>query len=344
MWLPWPPALAFAFCLGLFAVVARRWPVGQVVLARAFAAEIALVLALYALWRYAGSISVMHVDGAASRGREVWNLQRALHLPSEAALQRLVLPHPLVVQAANGYYAIMHVPALIAVLIWAFVRHRDRYPMVRNTLALMTGACLAIQLIPVAPPRMFADLGFVDTGHLYGQSVYGRVGTGISDQLSAMPSVHVGWAVLVGLAAVLLSSCRWRWLVAAHPVLTILVVAVTANHWWLDGVVAVMLLAIAVGVHLGFQRLTRTRPLRTRVIREASPCPVVPPVPVVPRSGRPPWSSVGSPPAPERPPSWRRAPVGAGPEPLTPPEVTRSGSRPVSGSASPLPTAARSPH
>ena len=254
MWLPWPPALALALVLVAFVAVSRRSTDRRVGVARAFAGEIALILALYALWRYAGGISVMKVDHALDRGRELWDLERRLHLPSELTLQRAVLGYPLLVQAANRYYAVMHVPALIALLIWAFVWHRDRYPLVRNTLALTTGACLAIQLIPLAPPRMYPGLGFVDTAHLYGQSVYGAVGTGISDQLSAMPSVHVGWAVLVGLAAVLFGTSRWRWLVVAHPVLTVLVVAITANHWWLDGVIAVVLLAASAGLHVGVTR------------------------------------------------------------------------------------------
>jgi len=84
--------------------------------------------------------------------------------------------------------------------------------------------------------------------------VYGAVGTGISDQLSAMPSVHVGWAVLVGLAAVLFGTSKWRWVVVAHPVLTIAAVTVTANHWWLDGIVAVVLLVAAAALHLVIAR------------------------------------------------------------------------------------------
>jgi hypothetical protein len=211
-----------------------------------FAREIALVLVLYSLWRIAGQLSVLHTQGAEQRGLDVWHLEQALHLPSELAIQRAVLPHPWIIQAANVYYAVVHVPALIAMLVWLFVRHRDRYPAVRNTLALLTGACLLIQLVPLMPPRLVSSLGFVDTGHLYGQSVYTQLGKGASDQLSAMPSVHVGWAVLVGLVVVTASTSRWRWLVLAHPVLTAVVVVVTANHWWLDGVVAVALLIAAI--------------------------------------------------------------------------------------------------
>ena len=88
-------------------------------------------------------------------------------------------------------------------------------------------------------------LGFVDTAILYHQSVYGRIGTGIASQLSAMPSVHVAWALLVGFGAVMVSSSRTRWFVLAHPIVTVLVVVATGNHFWLDGIVAAALLAMA---------------------------------------------------------------------------------------------------
>ncbi len=278
MWLPWPPALLMALVLWAGVWAGRRSPDRRVVVARTFAAETALVLALYSLWRVAGTVSVWNVDGALDRGRSIWGLEQALRLPSELRLQQIFLEHPIWIQAANGYYAIAHVPAIIALLLWAFIRHRGRYPRVRNVLALVTGACLVVQLVAVAPPRMYPGLGFVDSGHLYGQSVYTAVGTGVSDQLSAMPSLHVGWAVLVGLAAVLISSSRWRWLVLAHPVLTVVVVAATANHWWLDGVVAVVILALAA---LADDRvrtwLGARRPMRSELLE---PAPEVPGEPV----------------------------------------------------------------
>ena len=64
------------------------------------------------------------------------------------------------------------------------------------------------------------------------------------DQLSAMPSVHVAWAVLVGWYAWRLARSRWRWLAVAHAVATVFVVVCTANHWWLDGIVAAAVLVM----------------------------------------------------------------------------------------------------
>jgi PAP2 superfamily len=248
MWLPWQPALVAAMVFAAFAVATRPSISSRVAVARGFAGELALVLGLYSLWQIAGQLSVMRVDGAIDRGRSIWHIEQALHLPSELSLQRALLSHPLAIQFANVYYATAHVTAVILVLIWAYIWHRDRYPQLRNVLALLTGACLLIQLVPVAPPRLVPGLGFVDAAHLYGQSVYTAVGTGVSDQLSAMPSLHVGWAILVAVAVVLIGTSPWRWLIVLHPIATLIVVGATANHWWLDGIVAVVVLGLAVVV------------------------------------------------------------------------------------------------
>src|SRR5258708_35354628 len=98
-------------------------------------------------------------SGALPRARWLWDAERILHLPSETALQRLVLPHPLLVQASNLYYDILHFPLLGACLIWLYARHRADYPRIRTAVAAFTGIGLLIQLIPVAPRRLPACTG-----------------------------------------------------------------------------------------------------------------------------------------------------------------------------------------
>lgn len=226
---------AALLCVALAARSSRR-PVARRV--APFAVESCLIAGLYSLWQLAGSLSVLGTSGAFRRARDIVRLEHDWRLPSEADVQRLVISHPLIVQACNLFYATMHFGAMFVFLGWLFVRHRDRYPAVRTTLALTTLVCLLIQLVPVAPPRLLPS--FVDTAATYGQSVYGL---GIApDQLSAMPSVHVAWAVLIGWSVVRIGAGRWRWLVLAHPVVTVFVVAATANHFWLDGIVAVAVL------------------------------------------------------------------------------------------------------
>jgi hypothetical protein len=213
--------------------------------------EAGLLFALYGLWMFAGSFTVMSPAGALPRGRWLWHAEQVLYLPSETSVQRLFLPHPLLIQAFNLYYDILHFPLLGVCLVWLYVRHRDRYPRIRTTVALFTGASLLIQFIPVAPPRLLPGTGLVDTAVKYGQSVYSWHGGFDADELSAMPSVHVGWALIVAIAVITVSRSRWRWLAAGYPVLTTLVVVVTANHFWLDGIAAGLLVAVV----LAAQRL-----------------------------------------------------------------------------------------
>jgi hypothetical protein len=61
-----------------------------------------------------------------------------------------------------------------------------------------------------------------------------------------MPSLHVGWAVLLAYVVVTTARSRWRWLVLLHPIAMSVDVAVTANHWWADGIVSAGLLALCV--------------------------------------------------------------------------------------------------
>lgn len=223
-----------------------------------FVRETGIVLALYALWQLAGGLSLGHAGQAVGRGESLWRLERAWRLPSEATLQAQILHHPLVVQFCNIYYATMHFGVLIAMLWWLFLRHRAAYPRVRTLIVLTTGTCLLLGLVPVAPPRL-VHVGMVDTAQAYGQSVYAVTAHIGADQYSAMPSVHVAWAALVAVAVITVSRSRMRWLILLHTAATLYVVAATANHFWLDGVVAVVLLGISVGIQAASRRLMAPR-------------------------------------------------------------------------------------
>jgi hypothetical protein len=246
MWLSWNMAAILAACLAAAGVAIKRYGGGRWVAGAAFATEASLVAGLYAVWQLIGTLTPTRVTGAVGNGLWIWRLEKVLHLPSELSLERAILGHPLVVEAANVLYAVVHVPALGVFLFWLYFRHRDSYPFYRTVLATITFVCFLIHLVPVAPPRLLGGAGFVDTGLLYHQSVYGPAGSGVSDQVSAMPSMHVAWACLIALAVIQVSPSRWRWVILLHPLLTTLVVVVTANHFWLDGVVAAALLGMIV--------------------------------------------------------------------------------------------------
>ena len=136
---------------------------------------------------------------------------------------------------------------MIAFLVWGYVRRpRAEYRWARTLLIAMTGIALVIHVaFPLAPPRMFAGFGFVDTMAVYGPSAYGAAGASVANQFAAMPSLHIGWAALIAYVVVRTGPRPLATLAVAHALVTTAVVILTANHWWLDGLVAVAILALA---------------------------------------------------------------------------------------------------
>ncbi|MFF7858404.1 phosphatase PAP2 family protein [Streptomyces sp. NPDC007904] len=212
--------------------------------------ELLLVAGLLLAYKAGRRLTAGHTAEARRNGHGVWDLERALHLPGEGAVQSLLLHGDGLAQLANTYYAVVHFPATAAFLVWLYVRRPVHYLWARRVLAAVTAAALVLHLVfPLAPPRMLAVTGLVDTARVYGPSVYGPPETDqLSNQFAAMPSLHFGWALMVAIGLTAAARSRWRWLWALHPLLTLLVIVGTANHFWLDALVAAALLAPALAV------------------------------------------------------------------------------------------------
>jgi hypothetical protein len=215
--------------------------------------EIGLVALLFVAYKIGRLASDGHVGAALAYAQDIWHLERILHLPSEYALQQAALGQQWLIKAANCYYAYVHFPATAASLIWLYLRRPAHYVRTRQLLAWLTAAALVVHLLmPLAPPRMLTMAGIADTGRLFGPAVYGSPATDtLTNQYAAMPSLHVGWAVAVAAALFAATGSRLRWLWLAHPVITLLVVVVTGNHYWLDAIVAIALLAFVWAIQTG---------------------------------------------------------------------------------------------
>lgn len=87
---------------------------------------------------------------------------------------------------------------------------------------------------------MLAATGLIDTAQVYGPSVYAATpdNDAMANQFAAMPSLHFGWALMVAIGLIAATRGRLRWLWLLHPLVTLLVVVGTANHYWLDTIVA----------------------------------------------------------------------------------------------------------
>lgn len=209
--------------------------------------EIALVVALLLAYKAGRLISADETGRAFENARGVLSFEQVLRLPREAWTQSVALDAPSVVRIANHYYAWVHFPAATLMLLALWFRARNHYAWVRRVMTTMTLAALVLHVaLPLAPPRMMP--GFVDTAAADDDSVYSGVGGMLANQYAAMPSLHVGWAIVVAAAVIYTLHTRWRWLAVLHPLVTVAVVVVTANHYWLDAIVAAALFAVSLSL------------------------------------------------------------------------------------------------
>jgi hypothetical protein len=197
--------------------------------------------------------------------RQLIDVERALGIFREAAIQRWFLPWHPAIELFDIYYGTIHfvVPVVALGLLWR--RHRHRYQRYRNGFGFMLVLGLVgFALWPLTPPRLLAPPHrFVDTAATIGGLGPLDRGSMKDDNLyAAMPSLHIGWSTWCALA--LLPVLRRRWtkaLVVAYPVVTLLAVVVTANHYVLDGAGGLAALAVGMAMEDGRRRLgRRTRP------------------------------------------------------------------------------------
>jgi PAP2 superfamily len=255
-WLTWRQAIALGLVLlassAVLEVVRRRSAKTRPRLdsAAIVTREAALVLGLYAAWQYIGALSLGGLEQADAAGLWLADLEAMLGWPSEAGLQQMVLGNDQLVYAADVYYTSLHIPVFVVTLLWVLLFRRESWAFARTTVVILTGMCLAIQFIPVAPPRLLPVLGIVDTAKENGRSVYALVAG--ANEYAAMPSVHIAWAAAVALIVIVAARTPWRWLVLVYPLATLWVVVVTGNHFIIDGVASVVLLGMAVGITMLF--------------------------------------------------------------------------------------------
>jgi len=235
--------------------------------------EVVLLSALFGLYRLGRVVAMRREDVAVDHARLVHRFEAFAHFPSEAALQTEVASRALF-QALNVYYVSVHFPLMIAFLAYGVLfRSRADYVWARQLLVVQTALALVVHIaFPLAPPRMFPQWGFTDTMARYGPSAYDSAGGSAVNQFAAMPSLHIGWAFLIAYAVGRTGPRLLALVAGGHAVLTVAVVVLTANHWWLDGLAGVALLLVAVlvvGDRPGAYGLV-VRPLRSLLAVDSS--------------------------------------------------------------------------
>jgi hypothetical protein len=210
------------------------------------ALELLVWVALYGLYLLVRGFSIASADAALANARAIAVAERAVGILVEAPLQDAFGP---VHEVASAYYVLGFVPLVVGVLAWLAVGCRGMYRDLRSLLLVSIGLAVVIHVaLPVAPPRLVPELDVMDT---VGLDRDGSSFAGVPyNPYAAMPSMHVGWSLLVGLFAFRAAGSRpVRWVFAAHPALMTLAVTVTGNHFFLDSLAgaAVALATLALG-------------------------------------------------------------------------------------------------
>ncbi len=216
---------------------------------RAALREILLVLAGVVVYFGVRGITVTDAQEALDHALDLVALEQALGLYVEPSLQALVLGSDSLVAFMNWIYIWGHWPVIAVVLLWLFFLHPDGYRRTRNAMLISGGVGLFIfALFPVAPPRL-TDLGFTDTVTQHSSAYRVLQPPAFVNQYAAMPSLHVGWDLLMGLAIyVYARHTLLRVAGLALPVLMVASVVLTANHYIIDaaGGAALVLASMAV--------------------------------------------------------------------------------------------------
>lgn len=244
---------------GTASTARRRW------LARpAWVRELVIVAVVYFTYSISRNLIPDQVTQAQRNARSILDAEKLLGLDIELGINRWGADLPWLIIPANYYYATLHLSVTLFVMIWLYRRRKAVYARCRSVLLTMTMMALASYwLYPLAPPRLMAGQTYIDTVREY--VLWGFTPSedmqSLSNQYAAMPSMHVGWALWVGVVLVMYGRGRVvRALGVAYPLATVFVVMVTGNHFILDAIAAVVFFLVAVAAVDVVGKVTGRRP------------------------------------------------------------------------------------
>ena len=229
------------------AIARRRHGLGQVgIVLAAVAAYEAFRMAITPDW-----------DAALHNADRIWELEQALYVNVEAPLQRAFLAIPDAVEALNVFYFVGHFLLTGLFFVWLYRRSETAFASFRNGFFVATSIALIVHWqFPTAPPRL-AGVGLVDTLQaVSGIDIGSRSSEALSNPVFAVPSLHAGYAAAVGVGLVLYSSRLWvRALGVVYPLLVVLTILVTGNHFLFDAVAGLLVMALGFGLAALVSRL-----------------------------------------------------------------------------------------
>jgi membrane-associated phospholipid phosphatase len=226
-----------------------------------FARQLVIWFGFLLVYQIARGVADRDPARAFANGAKVISFeQHATNRLIELTFQRITETSALLESLASWTYWNSEFTVLGLALLWVYLRRNEAFGRFRNVILLANGlGLIGYVLLPTAPPRMFPEVGFVDTLAAFGGLNHGSGLVELaSNPYAAMPSLHAADALLVGLV---LASIVRRWPVRVlwllWPLWVWFCVMATGNHFWLDVLagVVVALVAAAVVYHRTARRL-----------------------------------------------------------------------------------------
>ena len=230
------------------------------------AREVTLIATAALLYTLVRGLTSDRIAVAFDNAEQIIAFERTLGMFVEPELQGAILGNDVLVRAVNLLY-IGYWPMILVTLGWLLVKRPAQFPRFRNAILASGGLSLVIfALYPLAPPRFLPQYGFVDTVDQSASTYRTLTDPSLVNDYAAMPSLHLGWVLLLGIALVTLTRHRiTRIAGVALPLLMFASIVLTANHYIVDGLVggAVILFGLGVAVLLERRQGSRDRVVST---------------------------------------------------------------------------------
>ncbi len=224
-------------------------------------AQTGIFLLAYLVYSAARWIAVGDLSAAQDHAAWIVDLEQDLGVASEASVQE-ALSGTWILWLLNHAYIAAQLIVVPGALIFLYRRSRPIYERLRNTIIATWLISIPIYAaFPVAPPRL-ADMGFVDTiTEQTGFAMDSGLTTKFYNELAAVPSLHVGFAVVVGiaLAAAFRNPIARTAALLWGPLIGLAVVA-TGNHYVFDIAAGVVVSALGYGLGTMATRASTRRP------------------------------------------------------------------------------------
>jgi len=198
--------------------------------------EVLVILWLYFVYYMINNLSNASPRRAISRAAALLRFEQRIHVDCERSLNAWVVRHNTIATVLGNFYNLAHIWVTLAFIVFLWFKRRDKYPDLRNALVLFNViGFIVFWTYPVAPPRMLPGyVDVVETTTTLGSFHSGALANA-ANQLAAMPSLHIAWALWVVMVILwTLPGNKWRMLAGAHLIITVIATIGTANHFVLD--------------------------------------------------------------------------------------------------------------